>query len=693
MRFDWFVPFSKRGNRKNAAGRVRRLLRAVAPTWVSSPLRRFTQCLCFVVFLWLFLYVCWPYTARPAIVWHDWLPAKVDVEKGDVTVATERAPDYSFSVGMRLHVSDSSLDENHYLGLFAVNHVGNRQLELRPVEPLGEEQLDALATNFGPWSLSEVKPGGWPSHYADDFLGKERLPGEMFLILDPLVSISTALAARSWVGALSAAGAILLLCVFVPRGFCGYLCPLGTLIDLFDWAIGRRVTWFKVAGRGWWMHIKYYLLLAVLVGAFFGVLLSGFVAAIPVVTRAAAFVLTPLQTGMSRDWHQIPSMGAGHVVSLVLFCLVLSLGFLRPRFWCRYVCPTGALFSMGNLCRVTQRKVEASCIHCKHCAEICPFDAIEPDFTTRTADCTFCQTCGGVCPTHSIKFVQRWNKTNLRDDVEPAATEASVGRRGFLGTAVGLLAGVAGGAGLAVATRLSGADFSGASRRAVVRPPGSVPEDKFLALCIRCGECYQACPNDVIQPLGFEQGLDGLWTPQVVADWSGCEPSCSNCGQVCPTGAIRALPLEEKLAARIGLAAVNEQTCLPYAGREECDLCVTECQTAGYDAIEFIRVGTELDPFGEPVENSGFLAPVVLPEKCVGCGLCQTRCHKINVQTKKLLAESAIVVEAGKDKEDRLIRGSYMDLREEEERQREEQQRKLLDQNSAEGSYLPDFLK
>ena len=57
---------------------------------------------------------------------------------------------------------------------------------------------------------------------------------------------------------LTSAGIILLVCVFIPRGFCGYLCPLGTLIDLFDWAIGSRVKRFRVGDNGWWVHIKYY---------------------------------------------------------------------------------------------------------------------------------------------------------------------------------------------------------------------------------------------------------------------------------------------------------------------------------------------------------------------------------------------------------------------------------------------------
>jgi NAD-dependent dihydropyrimidine dehydrogenase PreA subunit len=167
----------------------------------------------------------------------------------------------------------------------------------------------------------------------------------------------------------------------------------------------------------------------------------------------------------------------------------------------------------------------------------------------------------------------------------------------------------------------------------------------------------------VLQPLAFEQGLEGLWTPHVVADWAGCESSCNACGQVCPTGAIRALPLDEKRHARIGLAVVNEQTCLPFANREACQLCVDECNAAGYKAIEFMQVHTLTDELGSPIAESGHLAPVVTADRCVGCGLCQTRCFGINVQEKGLLAESAIVIHAGGDREDRMLSGSYLPAR------------------------------
>ena len=160
---------------------------------------------------------------------------------------------------------------------------------------------------------------------------------------DLLVSLSTVIASRAWVWSLVSAGAILLICVVIPRGFCGYLCPLGTLIDLFDWSIGSRVKRFRVSDDGWWVHIKYYLLLTTLVAACCGVLVSGFVAAIPVLTRGMLFAISPWQTGLLRGWHLVPPLHAGHALSLVLFATVLGLGFLKPRFWCRYVCPSGEI--------------------------------------------------------------------------------------------------------------------------------------------------------------------------------------------------------------------------------------------------------------------------------------------------------------------------------------------------------------
>jgi polyferredoxin len=204
------------------------------------------------------------------------------------------------------------------------------------------------------------------------------------------------------------------------------------------------------------------------------------------------FLLGPLQTGAARGWHQMPPLGAGHFLSIGLFLGVLSLGFFKPRFWCKYVCPSGAVFSVFNVFRASERKVESSCIHCNKCVEICPFDAIKPDFTTRTSDCTLCQTCGGVCPTHAIKFVERWNGVELKLMDDPPTRETALGRRGFLAAGVGLAAGTVGGLTAGLGTKALGAQLDDPAAWRPVRPPGSVPEREFLQMCIRCGESFKA---------------------------------------------------------------------------------------------------------------------------------------------------------------------------------------------------------
>lgn len=669
-------------------GRIRIYLRRIGISWQSSPVRRFIQSLCFVIFLTLFFYVCWPYRANPEQIHSGWIPAEVDLAAEQITLVSDGNIPEEISVGTQFHLYDTSTADSSYLGEFRISEKTPEHLITKPTIPLGPTALEALSFSLGPWTLSPHAPNHWPSHYADTFESEDRIPAEIFLILDPLVSLSTAAASKSWVWSLSSALVILAACILIPRGFCGYLCPLGTLIDLFDWAIGKRVKRFRVGPDGWWVHIKYYLLAMIFVAAAFGVLLSGFVAAIPVITRGLLYTLAPLQDGFIRGWHQVPAMNGGQVFSIVLFLGVLCLGFLRPRFWCKYVCPSGAIFSLGNLFRASERKVESSCIHCNQCVDICPFDAIKPDFTTRTTDCTLCQTCAGVCPTHAIKFVDRWENIQLKPINAPPTNETVMGRRGFLSSALGGITGAIAGTGSALTIKSS--NLVAAPNTLPVRPPGSVPEQDFLELCIRCGECFKVCPNNVLQSEGFKQGWEGLWTPEVVADWAGCEPSCQSCGQVCPTGAIRALPLEEKREARMGLAILNEMTCLPLAGEEACQLCVDECTAAGYDAIEFVRVHSKSDESGRPIPGSGFLAPQVRAEACVGCGLCQTRCYSVNAKDKGILEASAIVIETGPGREDRILTGSYIELAQQRDALREST---TIGTDGNQPNYIPDFLK
>ena len=531
----------------------------------------------------------------------------------------------------------------------------------------------------------------WP--YAETFhqaviADKEWIPVEFFLWLDPLVGLSATIAARTLSVALVGTAAILLANMLVPRGFCGYVCPLGTLIDLFDWLIGNRVPWLKLRADGRWVNLKYYLLAAVIVAAGFGVLLSGFVSAIPVVTRGMAFTLGPLQLGWMRNWSQVHPFTWVEVLSIALFASILLAGLLRKRFWCRYVCPSGALFSLFGVLRLTQRKLDAACTKCGKCLEICPFDAVNEDYTTRAYDCAWCQTCGGVCPTRAIGFGGRFSddsssraaplgvedsrnsnpkrKRGTPKQPRPTGQEQIPGpddgktadsadttdttvphgrgtsRRGFL---------LAGAAGTAAAFGIAGGSPGSQQSGPLLRPPGSVPEPQFLDLCIRCGQCFQVCPGPVLQPAGGDSPLETLWTPVVVPTHAGCHQDCNFCTQICPTGAIRPLTVRQKQKTSMGLAIIDEKTCLPHAGKQDCRLCIEECDAAGYRAIELRSIELPLDDVPEGVfsdyeleQMSHIEAPFVNRDACMGCGLCEYRCHAAFVKQEKLLDAAAIRV-------------------------------------------------
>ena len=138
----------------------------------------------------------------------------------------------------------------------------------------------------------------WPygsSEYGEFFEAKEIIEAEIFLVLDPLVSISTAIAARMWIWSLWYALAVLVVCLVLPRSFCAYVCPLGTLLDLFDWAVTGRALKSRDNRYRSLANTRYYILAAVLTAAGLGVMLSGFVSAIAVLTRAMLFVVGSVQ--------------------------------------------------------------------------------------------------------------------------------------------------------------------------------------------------------------------------------------------------------------------------------------------------------------------------------------------------------------------------------------------------------------
>jgi len=178
---------------------------------------------------------------------------------------------------------------------------------------------------------------------------------------------------------------------------------------------------------------------------------------------------------------------------------------------------------------------------------------------------------------------------------------AQIGRRSFIGAGI---AAAMGGLGLFFRRRRrAGSQFR-------LRPPGALADEDFLSACTRCFKCGNACPNGCIQFAGLEEGLEKAFTPYIVARERACI-LCGDCADVCPTGALQPFQATREgwaLSVDMGLARVNEAMCFSFNGRT-CGACYRACPLAG----SAMKIGI-------------FETPLVQPENCVGCGLCEQAC-------------------------------------------------------------------
>ena len=216
-----------------------------------------------------------------------------------------------------------------------------------------------------------------------------------------------------------------------------------------------------------------------------------------------------------------------------VFLAALFLNFVVPRFYCRFLCPLGALlgvFSRYALWRVG--KTKNVCSMCLRCETDCE-GACEPAGRIHSSECVLCMNCLHTCEDDVIGY-----RTARSASGEYASPDLA--RRGLI---VSLVSGL-----LTVPIiRLSDALGMNWNPR-LIRPPGSLSEDEFLKRCLKCGQCMRICPTNIIQPAGLEMGVEALWTPTLNfrIGTSGCQLNCVACGNLCPTAAIRPMTLDEK---------------------------------------------------------------------------------------------------------------------------------------------------
>lgn len=443
------------------------------------------------------------------------------------------------------------------------------------------------------------------------------IPVNLFFIADPLLALSAVFAAKTVLVPFIAALVVVIATILLGRVFCGWICPLGSTMDIFNRIKSRAIDpdW-KTSNKSF-KKIKYILLVFILAAAMFGANIAGWFDPITIAFRAFALVLYPALDYLAKrlfdgigatgvvtklgDWgitDPNPVSFHGALIFLLVFAMIIFSIFYRTRFWCRYICPLGALLGILSKWSLLRLNIGSGCNQCNKCQAVCKTGCLGKNLTLEKEECIQCYTCTHKCAENTLS-INFGRNTLPNDKILPS-------RRGFILTA-----------GLSIlAIPLLRRNITG--RRNYnplprLRPPGGLrPDEEFLKRCSRCGECMKVCPTNGLQPLLTESGFYSMWTPTLIPRIGQCAYYCNACGQVCPTGAIKPLQLEDKQEYKMGLAYFDTTRCIPYVSKERCVTCHEFCPLP--------EKAIELE------EKDGIPYPYIVKERCIGCGMCEKVC-------------------------------------------------------------------
>jgi polyferredoxin len=420
-----------------------------------------------------------------------------------------------------------------------------------------------------PWQMR-----GWPINW--------------LLQLDPLVAIGTLITTRTLYKGLAWALLTVVGTVVLGRFFCGWVCPMGTLHHFAGYCGSAGKTVSQKAARNHYHpgHTVKYAVLIFLLGScvgdlmagapvfsFFGASLQiGILDPLSVMFRSVNLVVLPMADSGVQTLFVNQRYTEGAWLIGAFFFTSVFMNLMVPRFYCRFICPLGALFGiLGRWSLWRIGKTKGKCAGCTRCEIRCE-GACQPSKTIRTSECVLCMNCVDGC---SSLMGYQTSRSESGEIVSP-----DLGRRGVV---VALFSGL-----IFVPVARLGGTLASNWPFTVVRPPGSLSEIDFLKRCIKCGQCMRVCPTNVIQPALLQAGIEGLWTP--VLDFrsgtSGCQYNCIACGHVCPTAAIRPLSLQEKQGThafaktgpiRLGTAFIDQGRCLPWSMSKPCIVCQENC--------------------------------------------------------------------------------------------------------------------
>ncbi len=457
------------------------------------------------------------------------------------------------------------------------------------------------------------------------------------------------LASRTFLAGSTLASIIIFMTLLFGRAWCGWLCPLGTILDLVG---PHRLRNTQSAPPEGWRQIKYTLLLIILAAAIFGNLTLLFLDPLTILLRTLTVSLWPAAnqaiTVLETMLYSVPALAEpvstfdawlrpvvmplqpayyrDALLFAALFLGVITLDLFASRFWCRYLCPLGGFLGLFSKLAMFRRRLTQECKGCTICTKICPTGTINPakGYASDPGECTMCLDCLEACPRGLTTFSPKLSLAGW-NDYDPGRREALLA----IGAAVAAVA-------------LYRSDlFARRESPTLLRPPGTLdvnPDPVALTQCTRCSECIRVCPTNGLQPAVLDAGVEGFGSPVLIPRLGYCDYSCNACGQVCPVRAIPPLSLDQKRLQVIGKAYIDENLCIAWSDHVPCIVCEEMCPLPK-KAIQLENA----DVWGPDGTQVNVQLPHVVRDLCIGCGICEYKCPVASEAAIRIYNSHAVV--------------------------------------------------
>jgi len=240
---------------------------------------------------------------------------------------------------------------------------------------------------------------------------------EAFLPISALLGLKRLALTGQWDPVHPAGLTILIAAIFIAfvlrKGFCGWICPVGFVSNVIE-KIGKSIRFADNLPKALdypLLSLKYLLLSFF----FYAILLNMDLRAIE------EFLYS--QYNLVADAKMLEFFLQLSTIAIVIIGFLVLISLVVRNFWCRYLCPYGALLGLLAIFSPVQVKRRASqCVDCKKCENICPASIrITSAKTLRHAECIGCMECIEVCPQENCLSLQSVSKKRISIRAVPLA--------------------------------------------------------------------------------------------------------------------------------------------------------------------------------------------------------------------------------------------------------------------------------